>query len=79
MKLEKKVQFLWSSNPHSKQKLFMKYTEDKFEDGTFTIGNKFSYQVFITRTYVKDLNIFILLLFRYLKNKEQANYEMEFE
>jgi len=57
----------------------MKYTEDKFEDGTFTIGNKFSYQVFITRTYVKDLNIFILLLFRYLKNKEQANYEMEFE
>ena len=57
----------------------MKYTEDKFEDGTFTIGNKFSYQVFITRTYVKDLNIFILLLFRYLKNKEQPNYEMEFE
>ncbi|KAG4098847.1 hypothetical protein H8356DRAFT_1358881 [Neocallimastix lanati (nom. inval.)] len=34
----------------------MKYNENKFTDGTFYITPKFSYQVFITRTYIKDLN-----------------------
>ncbi|KAL6617215.1 hypothetical protein U3516DRAFT_797306 [Neocallimastix sp. 'constans'] len=37
-------------------KLFKKYNNDIFVDGTFYIAPKFSQQVFITRTYVKELN-----------------------
>jgi len=32
-------------------KWFTQYNEDIFADGTFYIEPKFSYQVFITRTY----------------------------
>ncbi|KAG4086555.1 hypothetical protein H8356DRAFT_1434467 [Neocallimastix lanati (nom. inval.)] len=35
-----------------KLKLFLKYNEDIFADGTFFIVPKFSYQVLITRTYI---------------------------
>ncbi|KAL6602142.1 hypothetical protein U3516DRAFT_831216 [Neocallimastix sp. 'constans'] len=37
-------------------KLFREYNDDIFVDGTFFIAPKFSYQVFITRTYAKELN-----------------------
>ncbi|KAG4095349.1 hypothetical protein H8356DRAFT_1323447 [Neocallimastix lanati (nom. inval.)] len=49
-----------------KPKLFMKFIEDKFVDGTFYIAPKFGYQVFIIRTYIKV-------------QKKQAIYEMLFE
>ncbi|KAG4101631.1 hypothetical protein H8356DRAFT_1331883 [Neocallimastix lanati (nom. inval.)] len=38
-------------NIEPKSKLFMKYNEDIFADGTYYISPKFSYQVFITKTY----------------------------
>ncbi|KAL6600144.1 hypothetical protein U3516DRAFT_762088 [Neocallimastix sp. 'constans'] len=38
-------------------KLFWEYNDDIFVDGTFFIAPKFSYQIFITRTYVKELDI----------------------
>ncbi|KAL6594119.1 hypothetical protein LY90DRAFT_514325 [Neocallimastix californiae] len=37
-------------------KLFREYNDDIFVDGTFFIAPKFSYQVFITRTYAKELD-----------------------
>ena len=36
----------------------MKYNEDIFARGTFYIEPKFSYKVFITRIYIKNLNSF---------------------
>ena len=36
----------------------MKYNDDIFVNDTFYIAPKFSYQVFITKTYIKDLNRF---------------------
>ncbi|KAG4096566.1 hypothetical protein H8356DRAFT_1326142 [Neocallimastix lanati (nom. inval.)] len=35
----------------------MEYNDDIFVDGTFFIAPKFSYQIFITRTYAKELDI----------------------
>ncbi|KAL6625523.1 hypothetical protein U3516DRAFT_794605 [Neocallimastix sp. 'constans'] len=34
----------------------MEYNDDIFVDGTFFIAPKFSYQIFITRTYTKELD-----------------------
>ena len=34
-------------------KLFREYNDDIFVDGTFFIALKFSYQIFIKRTYAK--------------------------
>jgi len=55
-------------------KLFMKYNEDILAKGTFYITLRFSYQVFITEIYIKDLNGFYTT-FSILKNKKQATYE----
>jgi len=59
-------------------KLFREYNDDIFVDGTFYIAPKFGYQVFITRTYVKELNSFYTT-FSILKNKEQEAYKILFE
>jgi len=56
-------------------KLFMKYNEDTFTDGSFYIEPKFNYLVLIINTYIKDLNNFYTT-FLILKNKEQSTYEM---
>ncbi|KAG4101622.1 hypothetical protein H8356DRAFT_1331870 [Neocallimastix lanati (nom. inval.)] len=37
----------------------MEYNDDIFVDGTFFIASKFSYQIFITRTYTKELDTII--------------------
>ncbi|KAG4102282.1 hypothetical protein H8356DRAFT_1421431 [Neocallimastix lanati (nom. inval.)] len=49
----------------------MEYNDDIFVDGTFFIALKFSYQIFITRTYAKELdtNKISVLIERY-KNIE---------
>ena len=60
-------------------KLFREYNDDIFIDGTFFIAPKFSYQVFITRTYDKELDSFYTTSFAILKNKEQETYKMLFE
>jgi len=46
-----------------------------FADGTFYIAPIFSYQVFITRTYVTELNCFYTTSFFILKNKKHITYE----
>ncbi|KAG4102070.1 hypothetical protein H8356DRAFT_1382404 [Neocallimastix lanati (nom. inval.)] len=51
-------------------KLFREYNDDIFVDGTFFIALKFSYQIFITRTYAKELDNFYNTSFAILKNKE---------
>ena len=56
-------------------KLFWEYNDDIFVDGTFFIAPKFSYQIFITRTYVKELDSFYTTFFAILKNKEQETYK----
>ena len=50
-------------------KLFTKYNEDIFADGTFYIGSKFSYLVFITRTYVEKIYSFYTTSISILKDK----------
>ncbi|KAG4095490.1 hypothetical protein H8356DRAFT_1427095 [Neocallimastix lanati (nom. inval.)] len=57
------------------------FSENKhiFADGTFYIAPIFSYQVFITRTYVTELNCFYTTSFSILKNKKQTTYEILFE
>ncbi|KAG4082898.1 hypothetical protein H8356DRAFT_1437394 [Neocallimastix lanati (nom. inval.)] len=50
-----------------------------FADGTFYIAPIFSYQIFITRTYVTELNCFYTTSFSILKNKKQTTYEILFE
>jgi len=59
-------------------KLFREYNDDIFVDGTFFIAPKFSYQIFITRTYVKELDSFYTT-FAILKNIEQETYKILFE
>ena len=49
----------------------MKYNDDIFVNDTFYIAPKFSYQVFITRIYIKNLNSFYTTSFSILKIKEQ--------
>ncbi|ORX66089.1 hypothetical protein BCR32DRAFT_250539 [Anaeromyces robustus] len=60
-------------------KLFSKYDKDIFADGTFYIAPTISYQVFITRTYVTELNGFYTTSFSVLKDKKQSTYEILFE
>ena len=60
-------------------KLFIEYKENIFADGTFYIAPIFSYQVFITRTYIEKLNCFYTTSFSILRNKEQGTYEKLFE
>ncbi|KAL6602680.1 hypothetical protein U3516DRAFT_759449 [Neocallimastix sp. 'constans'] len=57
------------------------FSKDKhiFADGIFYIAPIFSYQVFITRTYVTELNCFYTTSFSILKNKKQTTYEILFE
>jgi len=50
-----------------------------FADDTFYIAPIFSYQVFITRTYITELNCFYTTSFSILKNKKQTTYEILFE
>ena len=50
-----------------------------FADDTFYIAPIFSYQVFITRTYVTELNCFYTISFSILKNKKQTTYEILIE
>ncbi|ORY20126.1 hypothetical protein LY90DRAFT_517031 [Neocallimastix californiae] len=57
----------------------MEYNDDIFIDDTFFIAPKFSYQIFITRTYAKELDSFYTTSFAILKNKEQETYKMLFE
>ncbi|KAG4092564.1 hypothetical protein H8356DRAFT_1429388 [Neocallimastix lanati (nom. inval.)] len=59
-------------------KLFKKYNNDIFVDGTFYIAPKFSQQVFITRTYVKELNSFYTTSYAILRNKKQKTYKILF-
>jgi len=57
----------------------MKYNENKVTDGTFYITPKFSYQVFITRTYIKDLNGFYTtyeILFKEIKKKKKKKKKL---
>eukprot|EP00833_Pecoramyces_ruminatium_P006949 jgi/Orpsp1_1/1180981/evm.model.c7180000075342.1 len=49
-----------------------------FADGTFYIAPINSYQVFITRIYVTELNCFYTTSMSILKNKEQETYEILF-
>ena len=59
--------------------LFIKYNENIFADGTFYIAPIFSYQVFITRAYVPEINSFYTTSLSILRNKEQVTYELLFE
>ncbi|KAL6628876.1 hypothetical protein U3516DRAFT_657683 [Neocallimastix sp. 'constans'] len=54
-------------------KLFREYNDDIFVDGTFFIAPKFSYQVFITRTYAKELDSFYTTSFAILKKKNKKH------
>ncbi|KAG4103132.1 hypothetical protein H8356DRAFT_929691 [Neocallimastix lanati (nom. inval.)] len=54
----------------------MEYNDDIFVDGTFFIAPKFSYQIFITRTYAKELDSFYTTSFAILQNKEQELYKI---
>ncbi|KAL6594131.1 hypothetical protein LY90DRAFT_514337 [Neocallimastix californiae] len=57
--------------------LFKKYCDDLFVDGTFYIAPDFSYQVFITRSFVPELNEFYTTSFSILRNKEQEIYKIK--
>ena len=57
-------------------KLFREYNDNIFVDGTFFIAPKFSYQIFITRTYAKELDSFYTTSFAILQNKEQEIYRI---
>ncbi|KAL6605026.1 hypothetical protein U3516DRAFT_801144 [Neocallimastix sp. 'constans'] len=57
-------------------KLFREYNDDIFVDGSFFITPKFSYQIFITRTYTKELDSFYTTSFAILQNKEQETYKI---
>ena len=57
-------------------KLFREYNNEIFVDGTFYIAPKFSYQLFITRTYAKELDSFYTTSFAILQNKEQEIYKI---
>ena len=58
--------------------IFIKFHDDVFGDGTFYVAPKLSYQVFIIRNYVNDINSYYSTLFAILKNKTQNTYETMF-
>ena len=59
--------------------LFKKYCDNLFVDGTLYVAPYFSYQVFITRNFVPELNEFYTTSFSILRNKEQETYKTIFE
>ncbi|KAL6600902.1 hypothetical protein U3516DRAFT_844276 [Neocallimastix sp. 'constans'] len=59
--------------------LFSNYHKNIFEDGTFYAAPKFSYQLFITRTYVGEFNMFYTTSISILKYKKQSTYESLFK
>ncbi|KAG4088723.1 hypothetical protein H8356DRAFT_1361693 [Neocallimastix lanati (nom. inval.)] len=59
--------------------LFSNYHKNIFADGTFYEAPKFSYQLFITRTYVGEFNMFYTTSISILKNKKQSTYETLFK
>ncbi|KAL6590633.1 hypothetical protein U3516DRAFT_674535, partial [Neocallimastix sp. 'constans'] len=59
--------------------LFSNYHKNIFADGTFYAAPKFSYQLFITRTYVGEFNMFYTTSISILKNKKQSTYEALFK
>ena len=84
---QSEVKILWYSKDTNliifqspfRVKLFREYNDDIFVDGTFFIAPKFSYQIFIKRTYAKELDCFYTTSFAILKNKEQETYKILFE
>ncbi|KAG4081658.1 hypothetical protein H8356DRAFT_1438523 [Neocallimastix lanati (nom. inval.)] len=65
--------------PNIKTYLFSNYHKNIFADGTFYAAPKFSYQLFITRTYVGEFNMFYTTSISILKNKKQSTYETLFK
>ncbi|KAL6628842.1 hypothetical protein LY90DRAFT_511089 [Neocallimastix californiae] len=59
--------------------LFSNYHKNIFADCTFYAASKFSYQLFITRTYVMEFNMFYTTSISILKNKKQSTYETLFK
>ncbi|ORY54772.1 hypothetical protein LY90DRAFT_507381 [Neocallimastix californiae] len=59
--------------------LFSNYHKNIFADGTFYAAPKFSYQLFITRTYIGEFNMFYTTSISILKNKKQSTYETLFK
>ncbi|KAG4089038.1 hypothetical protein H8356DRAFT_1432268 [Neocallimastix lanati (nom. inval.)] len=59
--------------------LFSNYHKNIFADGTFYAAPKFSYQLFITKTYVGEFNMFYTTSISILKNKKQSTYETLFK
>ncbi|KAL6628645.1 hypothetical protein U3516DRAFT_505417, partial [Neocallimastix sp. 'constans'] len=59
--------------------LFWNYHKKIFADSTFYAAPKFSYQLFITRTYVWEFNMFYTTSISILKNKKQSTYETLFK
>ncbi|ORY63724.1 hypothetical protein LY90DRAFT_505170 [Neocallimastix californiae] len=59
--------------------LFSNYHKNIFADGTFYTAPKFSYQLFITRIYVGEFNMFYTSSISILKNKKQSTYETLFK
>ncbi|KAL6588937.1 hypothetical protein U3516DRAFT_806967 [Neocallimastix sp. 'constans'] len=64
-KISKEMRFICSEYNSIKSQILrnlnknyhpMEYNDDIFVDGTFFIAPKFSYQIFITRTYAKELD-----------------------
>jgi len=53
--------------------LFLNYHKNIFTDSTFYEAQKFSYQLFITRTYVGEFNMFYTTSISILKNKKKKN------
>ena len=59
--------------------LFSNYHKNIFADGTFYAAPKFSYQLFIARTYVGEFNMFYTTSISLLKNKKQSTYVILFK
>ncbi len=58
--------------------VFIEFHDDVFGDGTFYVAPKLSYQVFIIRNYIKDINSYYSTLFAIHKNKTQNTYKSMF-
>ncbi len=58
--------------------LFYKYSDDIFVNRTFYIAPKCSYQMFITRNYIREIYSFYTTAFSILKNKQELAYKILF-
>ena len=56
-------------------KMHLKYSDNIFHEGTFYTAPKMSYQLFITRIYAEDINMFVTTSFSLLLDKQQSTYE----